>query len=212
MNVISLFDYSGAMLRPWRDAGFTCWNVDIQHPAGVTKRDGMHFVGADLSTSWMPPFDRSSIAFIACWPPCTHLAVSGARWFKGKGLRALQESIGLFATAAEFCEWSGARYLIENPVSTISTYWRKPDHTFDPYSYTAYEPADNYSKKLVFGRVAGLSCRRRPGQICRRPMIEFTRRHQDPNAQTFAVRHLPGLLWRCFMQTRGPRNDLQGAL
>jgi hypothetical protein len=35
----------------------------------------------------------------------------------------------------KIAEWSGAPYLIENPVSTVSTYWRKPDHSFDPSDY-----------------------------------------------------------------------------
>lgn len=37
--------------------------------------------------------------------------------------------------------------MIENPVSTISTYWRKPDFTFHPHDYTGFEEADNYTKK-----------------------------------------------------------------
>jgi hypothetical protein len=37
--------------------------------------------------------------------------------------------------------------MIENPVSTLSTYWRKPDHTFHPWQYTAFEMGDNYTKK-----------------------------------------------------------------
>ena len=53
----------------------------------------------------------------------------------------------MFATAAEFCEWSGAPYFIENPVSTISTYWRKPDYSFSPDEYTKYCKDDNYTKK-----------------------------------------------------------------
>lgn len=84
---------------------------------------------------------------VFAFPPCDHLAVSGARWFRGKGLRLLAGSIELFASAAEFCEWVGAPYLIENPVSAISTYWRKPDYTFHPFQYTGYHEADNYTKK-----------------------------------------------------------------
>jgi hypothetical protein len=74
------------------------------------------------------------------------MAVSGARWFKGKGLRRLALSVELFATAAEFCEWTGAPYGIENPVSTISTYWRKPDYIFHPSDYTGWHREDNYTK------------------------------------------------------------------
>lgn len=150
--VISLFDLTGTMLEPWRRAGYDCWAVDIQHPVahdrgGITENNGIKKVHADLSRPWLPPVDRDLIEFVAAFPPCDHLAVSGARWFKGKGLRSLEKSIAMFATAAEFCEWSGAPYLIENPVSTISTYWRKPDHTMHPHQFTGYCNADNYTKK-----------------------------------------------------------------
>lgn len=149
---VSLFDFTGKMLEPWRDAGYECWIIDVQHPVavgsgGVTREDGFVKVHADLSRPWLPPFDRHDIAFVSAFPPCDHLSVSGARWFQGKGLRALSWSINLFATAAEFCEWSGAPYVIENPVSTISSYWRKPDHSFSPHEYTRFNRDDNYTKK-----------------------------------------------------------------
>ena len=145
--VVSLFDESAIMLAPWRDAGYECWAVDAAHPPGITVIDDFHLVGHDLTVPWMPPFDRDRIAFVSAFPPCDHLAVSGARWFQGKGLRLLASSIVLFATAAEFCDWAGAPYLVENPVSTISTYWRKPDHTFHPYDYAGLCMDDNYYKK-----------------------------------------------------------------
>lgn len=150
-TVISLFDFTGNMVKPWRDAGFECWTLDIQHPAahdsgGVTIEDGIHRLHFDLSRPWLYPARRDGIAIVFAFPPCDHLAVSGSRWMKGKGLRALSQAVQFFASAIEFCEWSGAAYMIENPVSTISTYWRKPDFTFHPYLYTAFCAADNYTK------------------------------------------------------------------
>lgn len=148
---VFLFDLTGIMAEPWLEAGYECWIVDTQHPAaydsnGITTEGNLHRVNYDLSHSWLPPFDRNRIAFVAAFPPCDHVAVSGARWLKGKGLRKLQQSIGFFATSAEFCEWSGAPYLIENPLSTLSTYWRKPDYKCHPYYFTQHEPKDNYTK------------------------------------------------------------------
>ena len=142
MIVLSLFDYSGVMVQPWADAGYETICVDTQHTEAPGKW------ACNLSSS-NEVLDRipGPVAFVAAFPPCTHLAVSGARWFKGKGLRALQESIGFFATCAEIVEALGAPYLIENPVSTISTYWRKPDHKFHPWHYAGIEPADNYTKE-----------------------------------------------------------------
>lgn len=150
-HAVSLFDESAVMLSPWRDAGYTCWAIDILHPEGISQgtgeKEGINLVGHDLHSHWSPPFDTPDIAFVSAFPPCEHLAVSGARWFKGKGLRKLAESINLFATAAEFCEWSAAPYMIENPVSTISTYWRKPDYSFHPHHFAGWCRSNNYTKK-----------------------------------------------------------------
>lgn len=149
--VVSLFDKTGAMVKPWIAAGRIGLIVDIQHPPGLTTEDGKLFrMGCDLQHGFTLPDGlpkHNGIEFVSAFPPCDHLAVSGARWFKGKGLRALSLSVDLFATAAEFCEKSGAPYQIENPVSTISTYWRSPDHSFNPWYFTGHEPSDNYTKK-----------------------------------------------------------------
>lgn len=149
---IFLFDKTGIMAKPWLDAGYICYIVDKQHPvsdktSGITQDDNLFKVYADLTLPWKCPVSKDRIAFVFCFPPCTHLAVSGARWLKGKGLRLLEQSIAMFATAVEFCEWSEAPYGIENPVSTISTYWRSPDYTFHPHDYTGFCKNDNYTKK-----------------------------------------------------------------
>lgn len=150
-TVISLFDVTGKMVEPWLEAGYQCYIVDLQHPkayetGGITTEGNLHKVHWDLTMPWLCPVDRSRIAFVASFPPCDHTAVSGSRWFKGKGLRRLAVSIEMFATAAEFCEWSEASYIIENPISTISSYWRKPDYKFHPHHFTGYHAGDNYTK------------------------------------------------------------------
>ncbi len=151
--VVCLFDTTGVMGGIWADHGFRVMNLDIQNDqefrvpgkgeAVRIKADLLHGVPEQLRGLAA----QNRIAFVAAFPPCTHLAVSGARWFKGKGLRALADSIHMFATAAEFCEASGAPYLIENPVSTISTYWRKPDQEFHPWHFNALDKESSYTKK-----------------------------------------------------------------
>lgn len=146
--VVSLFDYSCIMVQPWKDAGYECYVVDILHEQlKQQKEDGIHRIKHDLTQPWLPPFSNEKIRIVFAFPPCDHLALSGRRWFKGKGLRYLSQAISMFATAAEFCEWSKAPYFIENPISTISTYWRKPDYTFNPCDYTYFYKGDNYTKK-----------------------------------------------------------------
>lgn len=144
--VISLFDYSTNMVTPWAAAGFLCYCVDLQHPAGEIRHGNIVRVGADVR-EWLPPYGKVKILF--AFPPCTHVAVSGARWFKDKGIGALIDSLELFETSVRLSEWTQAPYMIENPVSTISTYWRKPDYTFNPCDFGGYlsPQGDAYTKK-----------------------------------------------------------------
>jgi hypothetical protein len=155
MIAVSLFDISGTVLAPWEEAGYECRIVDIQHPSSDSLRlDGMRCHDWDLSTlphgEFLEMMEGGEIAFLAAHQPCTNLAVSGSRWMAGKGLRALQESIGYFATCTEAAEMLGCPYYIENPVSTISSYWRPSDHNFNPCDYSGYadEPiTEDFTKR-----------------------------------------------------------------
>lgn len=157
-----LFDRTAVMAQPWADAGFDCYCVDVQHPKGETRDGNIIRVGADIHR-WVPPLGRQ-IVFACAFTPCTHTAVSGARWFKGKGLYALSDSIALFARSAELLEATGAPGFIENPVSTLASYWRQPDHTFHPWQFAHIDPAANYTKKTClwtfngFVMPRGLEC------------------------------------------------------
>jgi len=145
--VISLFDLTGVMVQPWIDAGYTAYIVDIQHKTGIyqdAKQERLFRVGCDLRHGWLPPVETiGRIAFVAAFPECTNVAVSGAAHFKKKGSRALSLSLDLFAASKEIGEWSRAPYMIENPVSTFSTYCGKPDHVFNPFDYGGYLPEND---------------------------------------------------------------------
>jgi hypothetical protein len=147
--VISMADYTGNMVAPWVEAGYECWIVDLQHEPGV-NRDGLLVrVGIDV-LDWLPPMLPWSACF--AFPPCTDLAVSGARWFQGKGLKRLAKAIEVFGRCVEICEWTGAPWFVENPVSVISTHFRKPDFTFDPCDY-----GDPYTKKTCLWTGGGFT-------------------------------------------------------
>jgi hypothetical protein len=145
-TVISLCDRTGNMVAPWLAAGYRAITVDLQSPPNVLHSRRHHLV-SDVRRVTMADFAGHDIAAMFAFPPCTHLAVSGARWFQSKGMGALIEALEIVEACRNLCEASGAPYMIENPVSTLSTYWRKPDHIFHPWHYTAHAPADNYSKK-----------------------------------------------------------------
>jgi hypothetical protein len=132
MNVISLFDYTTNMVQPWAEAGYTCYCVDIQHPEGETREGNIIKVGADIMT-WEPP--QTDIAILFAFIPCTDVALSGARWFREKGLKALHNTLGLWVRVLEIVERLNCPYLIENPMSTIASYYRKPDAKIHPWMW-----------------------------------------------------------------------------
>lgn len=165
MIAVFLFDFTTNMAKPWAEAGYTCYCVDIQHPAGETRDGNIIRVGANAH-DWLPP--RGAIAFFAAFTPCTDVAVSGARWFQDKGLGALIEALRLFDVSVKLAEWSGAPYLIENPVSVVSSYWRKPDHIFQPWQY-----GDNYTKKTCLWTGGGF---RMPAPKLLEPPLDVSRK------------------------------------
>ena len=70
---------------------------------------------------------------IIAFPPCTHLSVSGARWFKEKRADGRQQAgIDFFMKFTETdCPWVA----IENPVGIMSRIYRKPDQIIQPHEY-----------------------------------------------------------------------------
>jgi hypothetical protein len=146
-TVVSLCDRTGNAVRPWIQAGYQAITVDLQ-PA--PQEPGRVHVVADVM-ALQPDFARQfDPALVLAFPACTNLAVSGARWFRDKGLSGLIDGLRLVEQCRVICEASGAAWALENPVSTLSTYWRKPDMQFDPYEFAGYstEPdADAYTKR-----------------------------------------------------------------
>jgi len=138
--VLSLCDRTGVMVQPWLAAGHKCWIVDAQHPAGYHRDGLLTRVGGDVRGLRHSFVVTRVITF--AFPPCTNLSVSGARWFADKRLEALHDSLGLVIACKAICEASGAPWMLENPVGMLSTYWRKPDYTFQPWQY-----GDTYTKK-----------------------------------------------------------------
>jgi hypothetical protein len=134
--VISLCDKSGVMVTPWADAGYECWCVDIQHSIRADRQEGNTIFTWGDARAWKPPAEiRGRIAMVFAFPPCTHDAVSGARDFQKKGNIMLRDSLELFSACEMVAAWSSAPYMIEHPVSVISTHYRKPDFKFQPWQY-----------------------------------------------------------------------------
>jgi hypothetical protein len=134
--VLSLCDRTGVMVEPWRAAGYQCVLVDLQHEGVTRGLDGTIRLGMDVRDfqDYESPDVYPVIVF--AFPPCTDLANSGNRWKRDKGLEVLYDALGLVLACKRICEASGAPWMLENPVGSLSTYWRDPDYTFHPWEYT----------------------------------------------------------------------------
>lgn len=152
MIVLSLYDYTGEAVRPWADAGYDCYCFDIQHPYEGRSDGNIHYMQADLYDpavlqGIVNTFKDQDVRFLMAWPVCTDMAVSGAAHFAAKAAidPDFQNKAASHAMAcADVANALGVPYLIENPVSVLSTLWRKPDYTFHPCEYGGYIPEGEY--------------------------------------------------------------------
>jgi len=79
------------------------------------------------------PLLKQDWDMVIAFPPCTHLAVSGAAWFEQKRKDGRQqEGIDFFML---FANNNCPKIVIENPVGVMSSKWRKPDQIIQPYEY-----------------------------------------------------------------------------
>ena len=140
-TVVSLCDLTGNIVRPWAEAGYDCLCIDTCHPLRSGAHDGtITFQWGDVRS--ITPADLGTPCIVFAAPPCTNLAISGARDFQRKGLQGLIDALQVVEACRRLCEWYGCPWMLENPVSRLSSSWRKPDHMFDPCDY-----GDPYTKR-----------------------------------------------------------------
>jgi len=149
--VLSLYDFSGVAVQPWIKAGFGAITFDIQHK-GVSclhYESGGFLVKTKLNLYCPQAMQdlaetyNGKVAMVLGFPPCDNLAVSGSRWFDSKRAKDpnFQTKAANNAKAiADLATKLDCPFMIENPVSVLSTLWRKPDHIFHPYQYGGYIP------------------------------------------------------------------------
>lgn len=143
---VFLCHQSGHMAEPWAAAGFECLCVDTAHQVRKDRTEGLiRYVWGD-ARSWCPPPGRS-IVFVSAEPPCTDVSGSGARDWSKKGNFLLTDALELFTACQVAASWSGAPFMIENPVGALSKHMGQPDHTFHPWEYAGWCEDDNYTKR-----------------------------------------------------------------
>jgi len=121
MRVLIACEYSGTVRDAFSALGHEAISCDLL----PSEKPGQHYRG-DVRDILGLGFD-----LMIAHPPCTHLAVSGARWFKDKqeDQRLALDFVRLLMDAPI------PRIAIENPVSIISSRIRKPDQIIQPYHY-----------------------------------------------------------------------------
>jgi hypothetical protein len=134
-------------------AGYDAVLVDPQHKVTYIDGDGKECIADTVlgAAKRLGEIMRTEkIVFVAGFPPCTDVAVSGARWFplKASKDKHFQAKAALVAEQCRMIgEVSGAPWMFENPVSVFAGIFGKPNHIFSPNDYTGYCADDNYTKK-----------------------------------------------------------------
>jgi hypothetical protein len=121
VRVLVACEFSGVVRDAFLRRGHDAWSCDLL----PTEAPGPHIQGDVLDV-----LDDGWDLMIA-HPPCTHLAVSGARWFRGK----LAEQADALAFVSLLLEAPIVRIALENPVSVISSRIRKPDQIIQPWMF-----------------------------------------------------------------------------
>lgn len=150
-TVILLCNLTMHMAQPWVDGGYRVVMVDPQH--GMSSNDGIIERIAGTVLDAMPRISEiirtERVVFVFGFPPCTEVAVSGARWFEEK--RKVDPHFqAKAALVAEQCRMvglaAGCAWAFENPVSVFSSIFGKAQYSFHPSDYTGYCADDNYTK------------------------------------------------------------------
>lgn len=142
MKVLIACEESQRVCIAFREKGHEAYSCDIQEPSGGhpewhIMNDCIPLINGNCSFKTM---DGETHTVEGKWdlliahPPCTHLAVSGARWFKEgrKPIRLQDEAVDFFM---KFINADCDKIAVENPVCIMSTRYRKPDQIINPYLF-----------------------------------------------------------------------------
>jgi hypothetical protein len=132
MKVLVACEESQAVAKAFRKLGHEAYSCDIQDCSGGEPQ--WHIKGDALVEAYSGKYD-----LMIAHPPCTYLAVSGARWMYNKDGSVNKERLTNQRKALNFVQKlldaPIEKIAIENPVSVISTQIKKPDQIIQPFEY-----------------------------------------------------------------------------
>jgi hypothetical protein len=127
VRVLVACEYSGTVRDAFLALGHDAWSCDILPTESCNTDDKasrhindnvLHYLGDEWD-------------LMIAHPPCTHLAVSGSRWFKDK----VNEQIAALDFVRRLMDAPIPKIAIENPISVISSKIRKPDQIIQPWQF-----------------------------------------------------------------------------
>ena len=147
MNVLVACEESQRVCTAFRERGHRAFSCDIiecsgGHPEWHIQGDVLPLLNGDcefMTSDWTQHYQEGQWDLIIAFPPCTDLAVSGARHFaeKQKDMRQQKSCVFFMRFALAYCK----RIAIENPVGIMSTVYQKPTQIIQPWMF-----GDNYNK------------------------------------------------------------------
>lgn len=124
MKILVACEESQVVTTELRNLGHEAYSCDIIEPSG--NHPEWH-----LQCDVLSILNNNDWDMVIAFPPCTHLCVSGARWFANKQEQQ-REAIKFFM---EFANCNAPRVAIENPRGIMSTVYRKPDQIIQPWMF-----------------------------------------------------------------------------
>jgi len=122
MRILVACEYSGRVRSAFRELGHDSWSCDLLPADDNSKYHIKDDVLKHLDDDW---------DIMIAHPPCTHLAVSGARWFKDK----VEEQKEALEFVSALLNADIDKIALENPISVISSKIRKPDQIIQPWQF-----------------------------------------------------------------------------
>ena len=122
MRVLVACEFSGIVRDAFIEKGHDAWSCDLL----PSERPGPHIQRDAIAAAWDYQWD-----LMIAHPPCTNLAVSGARWFAEKQ----EDQERDLAFVRRLLDSPIPRIALENPVSIISSKIRKPDQIIQPWQF-----------------------------------------------------------------------------
>ena len=141
MKVLVACEESQAVCKAFRERGHEAYSCDIQdcsggHPEWHIMGDCLPLINGNCS---FVTRGGQHVSIDGQWdlliahPPCTHLAVSGARWFPEKQKDFRQQRACVFFMQMMLS--NAKRIAVENPIGIMSNCYRKPDQIVQPYEF-----------------------------------------------------------------------------